>query len=165
MEKEERLKLLLKQVKILTNLGAILLLFAALLLLKQGVFPNAFEFNSKAESGLDLQNEITEYVPLFELDSADIKNGIHLPTGLIVDDGIDLVMTTCVACHSIDLVTQNRADHKGWKDIIVWMQETQGLWDLGENEEMILTYLAKNYAPEDSGRRRNLKNIDWYELQ
>ena len=44
------------------------------------------------------------------------------------------------------------------------MQETQKLWDLGENEDIILDYLAEHYAPEDIGRRKNLENIEWYEL-
>ncbi len=99
-----------------------------------------------------------------DLDPTEIENGIHMPTGLIVDDGVDIVIRTCGACHSLDLVTQNKADKKGWKDIIVWMQETQGLWDLGPTEDIILTYLSKNYAPEDTGRRKNLENIVWYKL-
>ena len=61
-------------------------------------------------------------------------------------------------------MTQNRATRDGWKDIIVWMQETQKLWDLGDNEPLILDYLGKNYAPNKKGRRQNLKNIEWYEL-
>ena len=99
-----------------------------------------------------------------DLSFNEIENGIHIPSGLIVDDGVDMVIRTCGACHSLDLVTQNKADRKGWKDIIVWMQETQGLWDLGPSEDIILTYLAKNYAPVDEGRRRNLDQIEWYEL-
>jgi hypothetical protein len=53
---------------------------------------------------------------------------------------------------------------EGWKATIVWMQETQNLWDLGANEELILNYLSKNYAPTDKGRRQNLEITEWYEL-
>ena len=35
---------------------------------------------------------------------------------------------------------------EGWKEMIVWMQETQGLLDLGEDELPILKYLAKNFC-------------------
>ncbi len=56
-------------------------------------------------------------------------------------------------------VMQNRATKEGWKSIITWMQQTQNLWPLGVNEEPILNYLAKNYAPESTGGRKPLENI------
>ena len=49
--------------------------------------------------------------------------------------------------------------------MIRWMQASQGLWDLGPNEEIIVSYLAKNYAPEKKGRRANLQDIEWYKLE
>ncbi|MCB0738931.1 MAG: hypothetical protein KDC92_15590 [Bacteroidetes bacterium] len=87
-------------------------------------------------------------------------------SGFVVDEKghFELVRTTCGACHSTALVTQNRATRQGWKDLIVWMQETQKLWDLGENEEPILDYLSTHYAPTQKGRRPNLTGIEWYEL-
>ena len=45
------------------------------------------------------------------------------------------------------------------------MQETQNLWDLGKNEDIIVKYLATYYAPEKKGRRQNLTNIEWYVLE
>jgi hypothetical protein len=95
-----------------------------------------------------------------------IENGIHVQTGLIAADNWELVKNTCTACHSAKLVTQNRATRDGWKKMIVWMQETQGLWDLGDSEAAILDYLAANYAPEEEGRRPNLDvaSIEWYIL-
>ena len=59
---------------------------------------------------------------------------------------------------------QNRATRDGWRNLIRWMQKTQKLWDLEENEERILDYLAKNYAPTEGGRRTPLKDIQWYFL-
>ncbi|PCI93802.1 MAG: hypothetical protein COB15_15660 [Flavobacteriales bacterium] len=93
-----------------------------------------------------------------------IENGIDVESGLIVDEHYELVKGTCSACHSIALVTQNSATREGWKELIVWMQKTQKLWDLGDNEALILDYLEKNYAPKKQGRRAPLKNIEWYEL-
>lgn len=93
-----------------------------------------------------------------------IENGIDLESGLIIDEHYELVRGTCSACHSIDLVIQNSATREGWKDLIVWMQQTQKLWDLGENEPLILDYLEKNYAPKGQGRRALLKDIEWYEF-
>jgi cytochrome c5 len=94
-----------------------------------------------------------------------VVDGIHVATGLIVDDGFEQVKASCTACHSSKLITQNKADREGWKKMIRWMQETQNLWDLGPNEDIILDYLAKNYAPKASGRRMNLTNIEWYTLE
>ena len=96
-----------------------------------------------------------------------IIDGKDMETGLIVDKGWEEVKTNCTRCHNAKIILQNRFDKKGWKELIVWMQETQGLWKLGENEEVILDYLAKNYAPEVKGRRvpLQLKEEDWYILE
>lgn len=96
----------------------------------------------------------------------EVVDGIHQPTGLVFADGFDLVRATCTACHSAKLVTQNRATRAGWAQMIDWMQATQGLWDLKENEPIILDYLAKHYAPEEVGRRANIDvaAIEWYVL-
>ena len=68
----------------------------------------------------------------------------------------DIVSQTCVVCHSLQLVTQNRADREGWLAMIRWMQEKQGLWPLGENEDKILDYLSTYYGPTKSFRRAPL---------
>ena len=93
-----------------------------------------------------------------------VIDGIHVATGLIDAPELQLVITNCTGCHSSKLITQNRMSLTGWSSTIKWMQETQNLWDLGENEEAILTYLATNYAPTKKGRRANLGDIEWYEL-
>lgn len=100
------------------------------------------------------------------VDDDKVVNGIHVQTGLIYGEGFDIVRGTCTACHSAKLVTQNRATREGWTEMIRWMQAKQGLWDLGANEPIILSYLAKNYAPEEVGRRPNLdvEAIEWYVL-
>ena len=87
-------------------------------------------------------------------------------TGFIIDSGFEEVRANCMGCHSPLLVTQNRATREGWLSTIRWMQETQNFWDLGDNETIILDYLARNYSPpEGIGRRANLKNIQWYPLE
>ena len=94
----------------------------------------------------------------------EIKNGIHVSSGLIVDDSFELVISNCTQCHSSKLIIQNRATRQGWENIIGWMQRTQNLWDLGNNQDLILDYLSKNYAPIRKGRRMPLSNIEWYHL-
>ncbi|MBV6643769.1 MAG: cytochrome C [Cyclobacteriaceae bacterium] len=86
-------------------------------------------------------------------------------TILEADDALPIVVGNCTNCHSARLIAQNRATREGWQDLIRWMQKTQKLWDLGDNEDIILDYLAEYYAPENIGRRRNLENIEWYELK
>lgn len=95
-----------------------------------------------------------------------IENGIHVKTGLKADENLKLVIGACTTCHSSKLITQNSATRQGWKSMIVWMQETQGLTDLGDREPKILDYLSKHYAPKEVGRRENLdiEAIEWYIL-
>jgi len=101
-----------------------------------------------------------------EDDFDKVVNGIHVQTGLVYDEGFDIVRASCTTCHSAKLVTQNRATEEGWRQMIRWMQETQGLWDLEEKEPIILKYLSTHYAPEEIGRRQNLDvaAIEWYML-
>jgi hypothetical protein len=128
------------------------IVFVAILL-----FPLVFYIGSKID--FEPKEEVVA-----EVEESVVENGIDVESGLIVDDNYELVKGTCSACHSIDLVIQNSATREGWKDLIVWMQQTQKLWDLGESEALILDYLEKNYAPKEQGRRAPLKDIDWYEL-
>ena len=95
-----------------------------------------------------------------------VENGVHVQTGLVFAAGFEVVRPTCTACHSAKLITQNRATKEGWLQMIRWMQEKQGLWDLGKNEPIILDYLAKYYAPQEVGRRQNIDiaAIEWYIL-
>jgi len=118
--------------------------------------PEKLVFNSKSDSIVA--------VPI-ELDEDRIANGIHVRTGLIEADGLMTVVNNCTNCHSSKLVTQNRMNTEAWNTTIKWMQDTQNLWDLGGNQEIIVNYLVTNYPPIAKGRRMILTNIDWYELE
>jgi len=145
--------------------GAVLSLFLIVILLLSSVifvvlFPQ-FDF---------AKDEFTEQVPPTELAadslSVEIVDGKDAATGLVAGEGLELVKGNCTVCHSSALILQNRFTREGWHSKIVWMQETQGLWDLGDNESKILDYLAEHYAPEPpKGRRIPLQNIEWYELK
>lgn len=87
-------------------------------------------------------------------------------TGLIVAQGYQTVKANCIACHGASLITQNHANRDGWLATIRWMQTTQNLRKFTSNEEnAILDYLAKNYAPTKSGRRLPLEVSEWYTLE
>ncbi len=77
--------------------------------------------------------------------------------GLVIATGYEQVRAQCSACHSLKLVTQNRSDRDGWLQMIRWMQDSQGLWPLGDNEPIILDYLAEHFGPIATGRRKPLE--------
>ena len=95
-----------------------------------------------------------------------VVNGIHIRTGFYDDPNLQIIIANCTSCHSAKLITQNKATREGWKGMIKWMQATQGLPDLGTSEPIILDYLAKYYAPSNTGRRKNIDiaSIEWFVL-
>ena len=123
----------------------------------------AYFFVFREKEALEISTEVN---PIEMANIADeVKNGIHVPSGFIANEGFKTVLANCTNCHSSKLVIQNRATREGWESMIRWMQRTQKLWDLGENEDIILDYLSKNYAPEEKGRRATLSNVEWYVLE
>ena len=99
------------------------------------------------------------------VDEDRIENGIHVRTGFVDAEGMMAVVRNCTYCHSSKLILQNRMNVERWNATIKWMQETQNLWDLGKNQEVIVNYLVSNYPPIDTGRRAILKKTDWYVLK
>lgn len=76
---------------------------------------------------------------------------------LVHDDGWELVFAHCSACHSLQIVTSNRGDRATWLRLIRWMQETQNLWQIEPvTEGRLLSYLERNYGPEEAVRRAQL---------
>ena len=149
---------LLKALKLMKLLTSGILAFTLVLFVAIGIY-----VYDPSLSFLEYENQDKEIGSLSDDDL--IENGIHIKTGLRAGEGLMLVVKNCTSCHSSKLITQNRASKEGWQSMIQWMQKTQNLWDLGENEERIVTYLATYYAPEEKGRRQNISNIEWYELE
>lgn len=145
------------QKKITFTLGAVVLLVAAIL-----VFKGDALFTDGTTTYVSPQMDINDPD---HPDYDTIENGIHLRTGFVEGEGLQLVINNCTTCHSAKLVTQNRMSKEQWKATIRWMQETQNLWDLGAQEEQIVTYLATYYAPSKKGRRQNLADLEWYTLE
>ncbi|MEJ2491769.1 MAG: hypothetical protein P8Y84_09160 [Desulfuromonadales bacterium] len=89
---------------------------------------------------------------------AAAEKEIDKETGLTIAPGFEQVKKTCTVCHSPMLITQNKADRDGWLEMIRWMQEKQGLWELEPDvENAILDYLAENYGPTAASRRPPLQ--------
>lgn len=135
--------------------GLVLILVIGLFFWNQN--PQFFSWNSDT-----LEQSVSELPPA---DSEISEEGIHVESGLVADEGYQLIIANCTKCHSANLVTQNRGNRDYWKSLIIWMQTTQGLWELGASEDQILDYLSKNYAPIQEGRRANLTGVQWYDLE
>ncbi len=139
-------------------------LFVLFVLTAAGVIYLLSDPTLSAFRGSETTEEYVEVIP--EEDDWDkIENGIHVRTGLKDAEGLMTVVNNCTNCHSARLVMQNRMNEERWVATIRWMQETQNLWDLGKNEEIIVKYLVTNYPPKKKGRREILNNITWYELE
>jgi hypothetical protein len=156
--RDEYLILLLKKYRFrITSMkiSFTLLLFIICYLIVEPFFP-IHKPNSPQLASLEKNESLTE-----------IENGIHIPTGLYAGPGFETTRSVCLACHSAKLITQNRASADGWKEMIDWMQKTQGLPDLGKKESEIINYLATYYAPIETGRRPVLDTnyIEWYVLK
>ncbi len=165
-EEEALLRLLKQQYRALRTVTYVVVGLSCLVL-GYIVFGDAINFPSLRKAVMSPSSKTPVAQNETPAAEEEVKDGIHLATGMVYAEGFDVVRATCTACHSAQLVTQNRASREGWVNMIDWMQETQGLWELGEQEPIILDYLATYYAPEEVGRRANLdvEAIEWYVLE
>ena len=158
MEEQEKFRQQLRQVSRLMSVIMALFFVMAGIVVYMMIDPSLSAFK---------EEEKVTYVELIpEEDNYDkIENGIHVRTGLKEGEGLMTVVNNCTNCHSALLVTQNRMSADRWRSTIKWMQETQNLWDLGQNEDIIINYLVTHYPPQKKGRRMNLHEIEWYVLE
>lgn len=96
---------------------------------------------------------LVTFVCLLLAGRAPLAAELDPKTGLALAPGFEVVSVQCTVCHSARLISQNRADRNGWLTMIRWMQDTQGLWSLGDNEGVVLDYLSENYGRLSVGRR------------
>jgi hypothetical protein len=156
MAKEDNFRAQVKKVYQLLMLILVLSVLTGGGLIYFTVNPHFLDFNR--------DTAVLVEVPV-EVDEDLIENGIHVRTGLVDAEGLMEVVNNCTACHSSKIVIQNRMNAERWNATIKWMQETQNLWDLGANQEIIVNYLVTNYPPKAKGRRMVLTDIEWYELK
>ncbi|MEQ9404686.1 MAG: cytochrome C [Cyclobacteriaceae bacterium] len=154
MSKKEDLNKLIQLASKLVNLVLVISVLVSILVIYTTIDPGLMMFKTKPES-ISINTTIKD----------EIENGIHMKTGLIEAEGLMMVVNNCTNCHSSKLILQNRMNAERWNTTIKWMQETQNLWDLGVNQEVIVNYLVTNYPPESKGRREKLANIEWYDLE
>lgn len=71
--------------------------------------------------------------------------------GLPAGEGRQLVYGSCIPCHSLRLVKQQRLSRERWEETLEWMIEEQGMAYPGEQAwEVILDYLATHYGEQRS---------------
>ncbi|WP_025821605.1 hypothetical protein [Shewanella marina] len=70
-------------------------------------------------------------------------------SGLIMAPGWEIVNYQCNACHTSLLIPQNPGDKEVWQATIQWMIDTQGLWDLSDTWEPVLSYLSTYYDEKE----------------
>lgn len=74
---------------------------------------------------------------------------IDKASGLIMAPGWEIVNYQCNACHTTLLIPQNPGDKEVWRATIQWMIDTQGLWDLSDTWEPVLSYLSTYYDEKE----------------
>jgi hypothetical protein len=155
MGQESNIDKLFKRAFYLIQIAIVLTMLTGGMLAYYYIDPELSAFSEKQEIAVLAVSE----------DPNKIENGIHVRTGLVEAEGLMTVVNNCTNCHSSKLIIQNRMNAERWNTTITWMQQTQNLWDLGDNQAVIVNYLVANYPPKAVGRRANLSNIDWYELE
>lgn len=74
----------------------------------------------------------------------------RLPQG----DGRDTVAGWCGACHSLNLVTQQRLPRWRWDELLVVMREKHGMPELDPGDRTaILDYLGEHLGPPPRRRK------------
>ena len=87
--------------------------------------------------------------PSYEV--AAISNSLFDPTddfwGLPRDTkgSYELVDAYCTACHSLSIVMQQRATPDRWKELLIWMEEKQGMSKISSEDEVLILEYVGNY--------------------
>ncbi len=69
--------------------------------------------------------------------------------GLPRDPGYEEVEGYCSACHSLEIVMQQKLTPARWGELLIWMQEKQGMPEPEpEDYVLILNYLQTNFGAE-----------------
>jgi hypothetical protein len=63
--------------------------------------------------------------------------------------GAQITYDYCTACHSEMIIAQQGQTREGWDEILVWMVEEMGMYELeDEDRSQILDYLGTYYNPD-----------------
>lgn len=81
--------------------------------------------------------------------AGDAAEGNPEHGGLPDGPGVEETYYTCVACHSTDIIKQQRVTDLRWDELWDWMIDAQGMVAPDdETKTAILTYLKTNFSSE-----------------
>lgn len=79
---------------------------------------------------------------------ADEYEFAPLPPG----EGAEETYYACIACHSLRTVTNGGYSRAVWDELLDWMVEVQGMYEMPpEEREIVLDYLATHIGEDWSG--------------
>ncbi|TRW97357.1 cytochrome C-552 [Paracoccus sp. M683] len=82
-------------------------------------------------------------------DAADTAEGNPEFGGLPDGAGAEETFYQCTACHSTEIIKQQRITDLRWDELWSWMVEEQGMFEPDdETRQIILTYLKTNLSSE-----------------
>jgi len=81
--------------------------------------------------------------------TAEVAEGNEEFGGLPDGEGVEETYYQCVACHSTEIIKQQRVTDHRWDELWTWMIEAQGMAEPEpETKALILTYLKTNFSSE-----------------
>ncbi|CAM3380369.1 hypothetical protein SAMN04488021_1497 [Paracoccus aminovorans] len=82
-------------------------------------------------------------------DTAETAEGNAELGGLPDGEGAEDTYYQCVACHSTEIIKQQRVTDHRWDELWTWMVEAQGMVEPEpDTKALILTYLKRNFSSE-----------------
>ena len=82
-------------------------------------------------------------------DASEAAEGNEEFGGLPDGEGVEETYYQCVACHSTEIIKQQRLTDQRWDELWIWMVEDQGMFEPDEEtKEIILTYLKTNLSSQ-----------------
>ena len=82
-------------------------------------------------------------------DAGEARAGNEEFGGLPDGAGAEETYYQCVACHSTEIIKQQRITDHRWDELWTWMVEEQGMFEPDEEtREIILTYLKTSFSSE-----------------
>ncbi|MEQ1932068.1 MAG: hypothetical protein ABL957_16260 [Parvularculaceae bacterium] len=114
--------------------------------------PNSAGRLSAASAGIDFSPTYFALDPSAPID-APVERAAFNPAdaygGLPQTDGYELVAARCAACHSLNVVMQQRLPQERWDYLLTWMSESKGMPALvAEDRRTVLDYLVRNFGPQ-----------------